>query len=202
MPQIVHRMEDVISQSIANKDPKAAYEALRVYLMLYGKAKFNADDVKAWVLDDWAKTDSASVFGGRASMIDHVQQLFSGARVVQSPLIRNDALIQQARAFLDGSNATDRPYERAKAAMMKEAPDEFTLIRAVGPQAGTVFTRTSGAPLSRGVPGLFTFDGYRNLFDRRLPEFVQVARDDDAWVMGRSYLGGLADQAQKKLLSL
>ncbi|TAL94239.1 MAG: type VI secretion system membrane subunit TssM [Paraburkholderia sp.] len=198
LPQIVHRIEDVISQAIANRDSKTAYDALRVYLMLYDKAKFSADDIKAWVLDDWAKTDSAAVFGGRASMIDHVQQLFSGDRVVQSPLIRNDALIQQARAFLDGSNATERLYQRAKAAMQKEAPDEFTLIRAVGPQAGTVFTRASGAPLSRGVPGLFTFDGYRNLFDKRLPEFVRIARDDDAWVMGRSYLAGLSDAAQKK----
>ncbi|MGV2291401.1 type VI secretion system membrane subunit TssM [Trinickia sp. YCB016] len=194
LPQIVHRMEDVISGAVANKDSKTAYDALRVYLMLYDKAKFNAADVEAWVLDDWAKNDSAAIFGGRASMIDHVRQLFSGERVVQSPLIRNDALIQQARAFLDGSNATDRLYQRAKAAMLKEAPDEFTLLRAVGPQAGTVFTRASGEPLSRGVPGLFTFDGYRNLFDKRLPEFVQIARDDDAWVMGRSYLG----EAQKK----
>ncbi|EDT40121.1 type VI secretion protein IcmF [Burkholderia ambifaria MEX-5] len=194
LPQIVQRLENVMSGAIASKDSKAAYDALRVYLMLYDKAKFNAADVKAWVLDDWAKTDSAAAFGGRASMIDHVQQLFSGERVVQSPLIRNDALVQQARAFLDGSNATDRLYQRAKAAMLKEAPDEFTLLRAVGPQAGTVFTRASDAPLSRGVSGLFTFDGYRNLFDKRLPEFVQIARDDDAWVMGRSYLG----EAQKK----
>jgi len=194
LPQIVHRLEDVMSGAIANRDPKAAYDALRVYLMLYDKAKFNAGDVKAWVLDDWAKTDSAAAFGGRASMIDHVQQLFSGERVVQSPLIRNDALLHQTRAFLDGSNATDRLYQRAKAAMLKEAPDEFTLLRAVGPQAGTVFTRASDAPLSRGVSGLFTFDGYRNLFDKRLPEFIQIARDDDAWVMGRSYLG----DAQKK----
>ncbi|AWV03732.1 type VI secretion system membrane subunit TssM [Burkholderia sp. JP2-270] len=194
VPQIVRRMEDVMSGAITNKDPKAAYDALRVYLMLYDTAKFNAADVKAWVLDDWAKNDSAAIFGGRASMIDHVQQLLSGDRVVKSPLIRNDALIQQARAFLDGSNATDRLYQRAKAAMLKEAPDEFTLLRAVGPQAGTVFTRASDQPLSRGVPGLFTFDGYRNLFDKRLAEFVQIARDDDAWVMGRSYLG----EAQKK----
>ncbi|KVF22134.1 type VI secretion protein VasK [Burkholderia vietnamiensis] len=198
VPQIVRRMESVMSGAIASKDPKAAYDALRVYLMLYDKAKFNAGDVKTWVLDDWSKNDSAAVFGGRASMIDHVQQLFSGDRVVKSPLIRNDALIQQARAFLDGSNATDRLYQRAKAAMLKEAPDEFTLLRAVGPQAGTVFTRASGQPLSRGVPGLFSFDGYRNLFDKRLPEFVQIARDDDAWVMGRSYLASLSDSAQKK----
>ncbi|WP_321800314.1 type VI secretion system membrane subunit TssM [Burkholderia sp. BCC1988] len=194
VPQIVRRMEDVMSGAIASKDAKSAYDALRVYLMLYDKAKFNAGDIKVWVLDDWAKNDSAAVFGGRASMIDHVQQLFSGDRIVKSPLIRNDALIQLARAFLDGSNATDRLYQRAKAAMLKEAPDEFTLLRAVGPQAGTVFTRASGQPLSRGVLGLFTFDGYRNLFDKRLPEFIQIARDDDAWVMGRSYLG----EAQKK----
>ncbi|WP_322047511.1 type VI secretion system membrane subunit TssM [Paraburkholderia sp. J67] len=194
VPQIVHRMEDVIAQAMAVKDAKATYDALRVYLMLYDKAKFNASDVKAWVLDDWAKTDSAAIFGGRASMIEHVQQLFSGDRVVQSPLIRNDGLIQQARAFLDSSNATQRLYDRAKADMAKEAPDEFTMLRAVGPQAGTVFTRASGAPLSRGVPGLFTFDGYRNLFDKRLREFAQAARDDDAWVMGRSYLG----EAEKK----
>ncbi|REG61317.1 type VI secretion system protein ImpL [Paraburkholderia sp. BL6669N2] len=194
LPSIVHRLEDVIAQSMANKDAKATYDALRVYLMLYDKARFHSTDVKAWVLDDWAKNDSASIFGGRASMIEHVEQLFSGERIVQSPLIRNDGLILQARAFLDGSNATQRLYERAKADMQKEAPDEFTLLRAVGPQAGTVFTRASGAPLSRGVPGLFTFDGYRNLFDKRLPEFVQAARDDDAWVMGRSYLG----EAQKK----
>ncbi|HEY4311286.1 MAG TPA: type VI secretion system membrane subunit TssM [Pirellulales bacterium] len=202
LPQIVQRMEDVISQAVANKDSKTAYDALRVYLMLYDKGKYDAGDVKAWVLDDWAKSDSAAVFGGRASMIDHVQQLFSGARIVQSPLIRNDALIQQVRAFLDGSNATDRLYERAKAAMQKEAPDEFTLLRAVGPQAGTVFTRASGAPLSRGVPGLFTYDGYHNLFDKRLKEFVQVARVDDAWVMGRPYLAGMSGAAQKKTADL
>ncbi|MEA3118250.1 MAG: type secretion system protein ImpL [Paraburkholderia sp.] len=202
LPQIVHRMEGAIAQAISNDDPKTAYDTLRVYLMLYDKAKFNADDVKAWVLNDWVKTDSASVFGGRASMIDHVQELFSGARIVQSPLIRNDALIQRARSFLDASNATERLYERAKAAMHNDAPDEFTLIRAVGPQAGTVFTRASGAPLSRGVPGLFTFNGYRNLFDKRLPEFVRAARDDDAWVMGRVYLGSPQNEAQKKTAEL
>jgi type VI secretion system protein ImpL len=194
LPQIVRRMEAVVSDAVAKKDSETAYAALRAYLMLQDKAKFNADDVKAWVLSDWANTDSAAVFGGRASMIEHVNTLFSGARVVQSPFVRNDALIQQARAFLDMNNATQRLYERAKAAMQKQAPEEFTLLRAVGPQAGTVFTRASGEPLAHGVSGLFTYDGYRDLFDKRLPEFVQLARDDDTWVMGHSLLG----DAQKK----
>jgi len=199
LPQIVRRIETVIDKAIADKDTKTAYSALRVYLMLHDRTKYDPDELKAWVLDDWSRTDSATIFGARASMLEHAQQLFSGDQIVQSPLIRNDALIERARAFLDSSNGTQRLYDRAKAAMQQDAPDDFTLLRAVGPQAGTVFTRASGDPLSRGVPGLFTFDGYRNLFDKRLPEFVQVARDDDAWVMGRSYLTDYTS-AQKKTL--
>ncbi|WP_250512928.1 type VI secretion system membrane subunit TssM [Caballeronia sp. INDeC2] len=199
LPQIVRRMEAVIAKAIADKDTKTAYSALRVYLMLHDRTKYDADELDAWVLDDWSRTDSATIFGARASMLEHAQQLFSRNQIVQSPLIRNDALIERARAFLDSSNGTQRIYERAKAAMQQDAPDDFTLLRAAGPQAGTVFTRASGDPLSRGVPGLFTFDGYRNLFDKRLPGLVQVARDDDAWVMGRSYLTDYAS-AQKKTL--
>ncbi|QYD69435.1 type VI secretion system membrane subunit TssM [Paraburkholderia edwinii] len=198
LPQIVRRMEDAISQSIFNRDAKSTYDALRVYLMLYDRANFSAGDIKAWVLDDWAKTDSAAAFGGRAAMIGHVEHLFSGERYVQSPLMRNDALIQRARAFLDSIEATERLYERAKADMEKDAPDEFSLLRVIGPHTGTVFTRASGAPLARGVPGLFTFDGYRKLFDKRLHEFLEAARDGDAWVMGRLQPGG----AQKKTVEI
>jgi type VI secretion system protein ImpL len=79
--------------------------------------------------------------------------------------------------------------------MMEEAPADFTLVRAIGPQAGTVFSRASGEPLERGVPGLFTYAGYHNLFNARLPEFVNKAQAVDAWVMGRGGLG-----AQKKTL--
>ncbi|WP_277183845.1 type VI secretion system membrane subunit TssM, partial [Caballeronia sp. BR00000012568055] len=194
LPQLVRRIEDVISQSIAQQDAESTYNALRVYLMLSDGSHFKAADIKAWIFDDWAKTDSAAVFGGRAAMIAHVDQLFSGERIVRSPLIRNDALIQRARAFLDSTNATQRIYERAKAEMAEKAPDDFSLLRAVGPDAGAVFTRASGAPLSRGVPGLFTFDGYRNVFDPGLKAFVEAARNNDTWVMGRAYF----EEAQKK----
>ncbi|WP_233235285.1 type VI secretion system membrane subunit TssM [Bordetella sp. LUAb4] len=199
LPQIARRMEDALSKAMARKDTKSTYDTLRVYLMLHDKARFDAAEVRAWVLEDWTRTDSATVFGGRASMIEHVRHLFSGERIVQSPLVRDDALVQKARAFLDGSNATDRLYERAKAAMLNDEPDQFTLLRAVGPQAGKAFTRASGQPLSRGVPGLFTLEGYRELFDKRLAHFIRVARADDAWVMGRSDTTRLSNAIQAEL---
>ncbi|EGD06273.1 hypothetical protein B1M_02245 [Burkholderia sp. TJI49] len=189
LPHIVRRMEDAIGSAVAIGDAQAAYDALRVYLMLHDRERFNANDVRMWVLDDWARHDSAAAFGGRAAMIGHIQRLFSEGHVVHSPLPRNDVLIRQARVFLDRSDPVERLYRRAKAAMWNDAPDEFSLLRMVGTQAGMVFTRVSGAPLSGGVPGIFTREGYQAVFSKRLPEFLRAASDDDAWVMGRRASG-------------
>ncbi|HWV05564.1 type VI secretion system membrane subunit TssM [Ralstonia sp.] len=111
--------------------------------------------------------------------------------------VKNEELIRSARDFLDGNTSTERLYDRAKAAMMEAAPQDFTLVRAIGPQAGTVFSRASGEPLERGIPGLFTYDGYHKLFNARLPGFVSQAQAIDAWVMGRA---GAGVSAQKKTL--
>ncbi|WP_211453603.1 type VI secretion system membrane subunit TssM [Collimonas antrihumi] len=187
LPQIIKRMEATLATAVINKDAETAYDTLRVYLQLHDKAYFSAADVQGWVEKDWSSPDSVATFGGRASMAGHVKQLFSGERVVQATTPQNAALVQQARELLNGSPSTLRLYERAKAAMMQEAPRDFTLTRAVGPGASTVFLRISGAPLDKGIPGLFTYDGYHRLFDVRLSEFVAKAQADDAWVMGHRH---------------
>lgn len=190
LPPIVLRMEAVLVQSLKAQDAKTAYETLRVYKLLHDKVRYmsedGARDVRQWVLKDWERSDSAAVFGGRASMVGHVERLFSGTRPVQSAVLPNKALVRETQDFLDGNTSTQRVYERAKMAMLPETPQDFTLVRAVGPQAGTVFSRAGGLPLEKGVPGLFTYDGYHEVFNKRLPEFVARALQDDAWVMGRT----------------
>ncbi len=189
LPPLVKRMEYVLEDAIARQDSQAAYDALRVYLLLNldkdHEDKYNAAEIQSWVLKDLENNDSVAGFGGRAAVLTHIEALFDGSRVVHSPYEKDERLIRQARAFLDGHTSTERIYTRALAAMESEAPQEFTLVRAVGADAGTVFVRTNGAPLDRGVPGIFTREGYRDLFDKRLPEFVAAASADDDWVMGR-----------------
>ncbi|EHC96158.1 IcmF-related protein, partial [Salmonella enterica subsp. enterica serovar Uganda str. R8-3404] len=46
-------------------------------------------------------------------MLTHIEALFDGSRVVHSPYEKNEALIRQARAFLDGHTSTERIYARA-----------------------------------------------------------------------------------------
>lgn len=206
LPAVVRRMETVLAQSVRDGDAKTAYDTLRAYKLLHDKERYmagGAQEVREWVLHDWEANDSATAFGGRASMVGHVQALFSGQRLVQSIHLPNEALVRQVQGFLDRNTSTQRVYERAKAEMEPLAPQEFTLVRAVGPQAGTVFSRADGQPLERGVPGLFTYDGYHELFSKRLPEFVTRALADDAWVMGHGRaafaLDGLSARAGDEL---
>ena len=201
VPTILKRMEAVLGQGVKDGDAKTVYETLRVYKLLHNRERYmkgGARDVRNWVLKDWETADSAAAFGGRASMVGHVTALFSGDRPVQSASMPNEVLVRAVQDFLDSNTSTQRVYERAKAAMLPDAPQEFTLIRAVGPQAGTVFSRAGGLPLEKGIPGLFTYDGYHDVFDKRLAEFVGRALDDDAWVMGRgASAAGVAAAAGK-----
>lgn len=195
LPIIVRRMEAVLAQSVKDGDARAAYETLRVYKLLNDSGRYmngGANDVRQWVLRDWETSDSAAVFGARAAMVGHAGALFSGERPVQSATLPDEALVRTVRDFLDARTSAQRVYERARTSMLPEAPQEFSLVRAVGPQAGTVFARAGNQPLEKGVPGLFTLDGYHDVFARRLPGFVSRAFDDDAWVMGRAAPGGEA----------
>ncbi|MWL87322.1 type VI secretion system membrane subunit TssM [Cupriavidus sp. SW-Y-13] len=196
VPILVRRIESVLGEAVGRQDAKHTYDTLRIYLMLHDKEKYEASDVRNWVQDDWTNGSGADAFGDRVVILDHMNALLDGRRPVQSPYAKNEALIRAARDFLDSSTSVERLYDRAKSAMLGDAPQDFTLVRAVGPQAGTVFTRASGEPLERGIPGLFTYAGYHELFNSRLPEFVGEAQRMDIWVMGRSQSIG----AQKKRL--
>jgi type VI secretion system protein ImpL len=183
LPYVIRRLEAVLREAILLSDEKLTYETLRVYLLLHDSQKYQADDVRAWLQKNWEPPANASQFTGQ--VVDHINPMFSGdTRIVQSPFPINEPLVRQARLFLETKPSPQRLYERAKEEMSKDAPPDFTLIQAVGPQAGMVFVRASRSSLDQGIPGLFTFDGYRQLFDERLGAFVDVARTDDEWVMG------------------
>ncbi|MBR8315946.1 type VI secretion system membrane subunit TssM [Burkholderia dolosa] len=193
LPQIVTRVERELSAQIAAQDSDDVYRTLTVYLMLYDAEHYDANAVRAWVLRDWERSDSAAPMGGRNAMARHLDALFGNARPITPTVGLNAALVQQARLFLSRNPAPKRLYERAIGAMAKEAPDNFTLAQALGLQGASLFRLVEGSRFERGVPGLYTYDGYHALFSRRLPEFLARAQNDDDWVMGR--VGNRSDLA-------
>ncbi|MFT4172428.1 MAG: type VI secretion system membrane subunit TssM [Rhodocyclaceae bacterium] len=185
-PYLVRRVESVLTTALLNKDRQRTYDTLRVYLMLFDAERFDAADVRNWVHDDWSHHAGADAFGGRIAVVEQFDMLLNGQHPFVSPFAKDEGLIRQARTLLDGNTSIERLYERAKASVVSDSPPDFTLLRAVGPQAGTLFARASGEPLERGVPGIFTYVGYHEVFSPRLNAFVQKALQLDQWVMGRS----------------
>ena len=125
-------------------------------------------------------------FNNSTAMIEFLNDMFSGRRVIQAKSDSNASLVREIRTFLDARATSQRLYESAKAEMMNNAPQDFTLVRVLGPQAGTLFSRASGNSLEKGVPGIFTFEGYHDIFTQRLPELVKTAFRDDRWLMGKN----------------
>lgn len=101
LPPLVKRMEYVLADAIARQDSKAAYDALRIYLLLNldkdHEDKYNAAEIQSWVINDLGNSDSVAGFGGRAAVLTHIEALFDGSRVVHSPYEKDEALIRQAR---------------------------------------------------------------------------------------------------------
>lgn len=185
LPYVIQRTQMSMLEGMRTQNSDKTYNALRVYLMLHNKEHYDAADVQSWVLKDLQEQDSSAAFGGKVSVVQHIQNMFDGKRVIQSTQTPDQNLINQVRQYLSSTTSIQRLYERAKADMLAEAPAEFTITKAVGPQAAIVFSRKSGEPIDRGVSGLFTYDGYQQIFSKRLVEFIDKAEIDDAWVMGQ-----------------
>jgi type VI secretion system protein ImpL len=129
--------------------------------------------------------------------------LFSKDHVVVSPLPKNDGLVADVRAKLSTLSTSQRIYSRLRGRLERVDLPEFNLIDAAGPQAANVFTRRSNQPLNRGVPGLFTYQGYWDLFDKEIVKVASEMGDDEGWVLGlpaKTLKTQLDDVTQGKLV--
>ncbi|WP_275426879.1 ImcF-related family protein [Ralstonia sp. GX3-BWBA] len=119
-----------------------------------------------------------------------IEQRVEKAKQAVNPVLSAARPLLRALADMPSTLRVDQAA-RLKDVLEQELHDFQTVCERVG----TVFSRASGEPLERGIPGLFTYAGYHNLFNARLPEFVNKAQAIDAWVMGRA-----GASAQKKRL--
>jgi type VI secretion system protein ImpL len=186
LPRVALRLE----QQIRDADsPEVRYEALKTYVMLYDPAHLKAQDVKTWVTADWDRTLSRDVTQlQRAALADHLD-----AALEQLPLEmvlpQDQALVEQVRKQLAASSLAERTYSRLKRIGAGDGVPDFRVTEAGGPQAALVFTRASGAPLSQGIPALFTVAGYDKGFRAQAPMLVKQLGDEEAWVLGTSSNG-------------
>ncbi len=183
LPRIAKRLEERLRA--ANKDNlEFAYEALKSYLMLYTPDKLDADALKAWISLDWDANLGAAISPEqRAALNAHLDAAFAqGAPHPTVPL--DQQLVASVRDMLAAYPLEYRVYSRIKRQNAGADVPEFSVAGAAGPSAAQVFERASGQPLTKGIPGIFTRDGYRKAFQSSVEKATLQLATEEGWVLG------------------
>lgn len=183
LPRIAMRVEKQL-RSLDPNNLEFAYEALKSYIMLHEASHFDADALKAWISLDWElNLPRETTTEQRAALAGYLDALFKDGPVV-SPQPADAELIARVRSQLLRYSLPDRIYSRLKRQGVGSEFPEFTVEKAVGPAAALVFVRKSGQPLTRGVPGLYSFDGYHKGFGPQVGKVSAHLAEEETWVLG------------------
>lgn len=185
-PRLIFRLEEQLEANRAN--PGFIYEALKVYLMLGGRAEVPLDRnlVVGWFRRDWTENlyPGAGFARGRQLLEDHLQAMLD-LDDGSTPLVTvNQALIEDSQRTLARLSVAERTYEVLKSEARPATARDWTAAKAAGPDAGLVFEAAGGADLdSVRVPFFFTYDGFLNAFIDRFGDAQDIA-ERDRWVLG------------------
>jgi type VI secretion system protein ImpL len=197
LPRLTRRLEERLRATSRN-NLEQAYEALKNYLMLYTPDKFDAEALKAWIAVDWDVNYAQKLSAEQRKALDaHLDALLAqGAPASPTPL--DKPLVQATRDMLASFPLEYRIYSRIKRQYRGDRP-EFTVAGAAGPNAPKVFERASGEPLSRGVSGFYSRDGYQKAFQGSVQVAALKLASEEAWVLGRTADVKLAGLASSEL---
>ncbi len=182
VPRVARRLEEQLRA--ANKDNlEYAYEALKAYLMLHQPEHFDAAALKAWIGADW-DANYARMAPEQRSLLDAHLDAMLARGAPRSSVPRDDALVAGAREMLVGFPLEYRVLSRILRQYRPGSVPDFAVAGAAGPNAAQVFVRASGEPLTRGVSGLYTRDGYRNLVLPAIQSATPALAAEETWVLG------------------
>ncbi|WP_334190149.1 type VI secretion system membrane subunit TssM, partial [Noviherbaspirillum sp.] len=193
-PFASRRIESGLRQQARN--PELQYETLKAYLMLHRQGKLDADSLKAWVAFDLENDQSRRLPPEiRQRILQHMEALLQ--RDSLGPAVAPDpALVAGVRRAQLQAPLVHRVYSRIKRQGMNTQLRDFRAIDAGGAHSQVVFIRRSGQPITSGVPGLFTYNGYYKGFNPRVAQAVTQLADEEAWVLGVTDAGNAHRPAQ------
>jgi type VI secretion system protein ImpL len=182
LPRLSLRIEEQLRQR--SDAPELLYESLKAYLMLHEPKHFDVAALSKLVRADWEQNLPRSIGTEPRQQLDaHLAALLAIGPAV-SPLPIDQPLIAQTRARLASVPLAQRIYTRLRQQARGEPGAEFTVQRTSGPVGPLVFARVSGEPLDRGVPQLYTRDGYLQGFQRKVDAVTRELADEEGWVLG------------------
>lgn len=166
LPRLLFRLEEQMQANLNNSE--LLFEALKVYLMLGLQGAMDETQVKQWMQVDWdvAFPDQDQL---RADLLGHLDELVNQP---MREIALNGPLVEQVQGILAETPLAERVYRSIVNAPAARDLSQFRITDAGGPAVSRVLLRPSGTPLSVGVEGVYTHEGFHEYF---LPEVLVVA---------------------------
>lgn len=195
MPSVVNRLEEALRRGDANNQ-EYLYATLRVYLMLGDRRYLDPESILAWLEVDWPRSLAPATQAQVQQLLGHAGALLRDGDDSAMPPTLDTALIAQTRLTLAMMPIPQRAYNRLKREVEQAALPEFSVNAAVGRDVSQLLAQQSGAPLTRGVSGVFSVAGFRNLGQQIDSAISDIGKD--SWVLDRQEsAGATADVALK-----
>ncbi|HKJ17021.1 MAG TPA: type VI secretion system membrane subunit TssM [Xanthomonadales bacterium] len=178
LSRILVSLEQQLRDNLSN--PEYAYQALKTYLMLGDDERLNTGYVRRYISTDWQARFGDSLSSEQyADLESHLDALLD-LRPFALPFPLDDNLIERVRGALEQTSPAQRAYAMIKSEILTEG-EEFTAAREGGPDARQALIRLSGEPLTRGVPAMFSPEGYYQMF---VPTQARVIgeQEDEFWI--------------------
>ncbi len=180
LPRLLVRLEGQMRTHF--EQPAFLYEATRVYLMLGSAGPLDRDLVKEWMSLDWQLQWPGPAANGLRNSLEHHLRALLDQPLEKVPL--DGALIEDARRAFSRVTLAERVYGAIKGSQPARALPPWRPADAAGASGVRVFIRSSGAPLTEGVQGFYTLDGFYKVLLPNLPSAtLQVA--SESWVLGK-----------------
>ena len=179
LPRLLLRLEEQMTANMQN--PELLYEALKIYLMLGLQGPMNPDLVKEWMQIDWEISYPGVVRQElRDDLADHLDALLAQP---MEEVALNGPLVERVQGILTELPLAQRVYNGIINSSAATALPKWRITEKGGPAVTRVLVRNSGKQLNDGIEGIYTYDGFNDVF---LPEALGVAERvrSEAWVLG------------------
>ena len=179
LPRLMWRLEAQLRGNLNRED--FLYQATRVYLMLGNVGPLDASLVDAWMKLDW---EAAFPGPGYAPLRDSLLKYLDALLAEPLPQIQLDgALVTLVRGRIASVPMAQRVYSRIRPSPAAQRLPPWRPSDVLGVTGATLFVRASGKPLSDGIPGFFTADGFHKVL---LPSLDGAVKSvvSESWVLG------------------
>jgi len=175
-------LDSLVSEMESNQRHREyLYETLKTYLMLFNPDKYQQDEVLAWFNFYFERQYPGELNADlRRRLLQHTQYLLGNDG---QGFTYDTAAVTSAREVLTQMSLPERAYQRMKIQFSKSHVPSFRLTDVLGPKGLEQFERASGKPLSQGISGFYTYNGFHSIFQIQINRTVKSLMEEN-WVYG------------------